>query len=298
MIRSRFGFLVFILSLVILGSGCSQLDRVFARKYLVDGATAYKERKFEVAEGLFRKAVDTDPELETLEGRTAQVFLARTLHSQFISNRKETGKAEEAINEYKKGLAKDNSDQSSFKAVANLLETLGRPDEWLKWMNERAASEGVPPAMRAEAYTLLSAKKYSCANEISDIEPVKKTVNEGGKQVFKFTKPASDAEFQKLKNCADEGIALVDKALELQKQANIESDSTWSYKANLLIQKMRIAEMEGNSAEQERYKKESDVAREKFTALATERRKKEEEEAAKKAAEEAAATGQKAAESK
>ena len=39
------------------------------------------------------------------------------------------------------------------------------------------------------------------------------------------------------------GTELIDKAEELDPN----SDSAWSYKANLLVQQMRLAEMEGNT---------------------------------------------------
>ena len=290
---SRLGVFVIIVATVLMGTGCGPLNRVFARKDLVDGATAYKERKFDEAEQLFRSAIERDPELESDEAKTAQLFLARTLHSQFVSNRKDVAKAEAAIAEYKKALDKTPSEQSAFKAVASLLDNLKRGDEWLKWVTERSASEKVPADMRAEAFTSLAAKQYSCANEISDVEPVKQTINEGGKQIFKFNKPTNAGDFEKLKSCAQTGLTLIDNALALQKQANVESDSTWSYKANLLIQMMRIAEMDGNTADKDRYKQEADVAKEKFSQLAAAKRKLEEEAAAKKAAEEEAKTGKK-----
>lgn len=290
---SRLGVFVILLATVLMGTGCGPLNRVFARKDLVDGATAYKERKFDEAEQLFRDAIESDPELETEEGKTAQLFLARTLHSQFVSNRKDVSKADAAIAEYKKALEKSPAEQSAFKAVASLLDNLKRGDEWLKWVTDRSADEKVPADMRAEAFTSLAAKQYSCANEISDVEPVKQTINDGGKQAFKFNKPTAPGDFEKLKGCAQAGLTLIDSALALQQQANVESDSTWSYKANLLIQMMRVAEMDGNTADQNRYKAEADVAKEKFSQLAAAKRKLEEEAAAKKAAEEAAKTKQK-----
>ena len=77
-------------------------------------------------------------------------------------------------------------------------------------------------------------------------------------------------------------------------QLNANSDSAWSYKANLLVQKMRIAEMENNTEEKEKIKVEADAAKEKFTVLAEEKRRlKDEEEARKKAEEEAANTKKK-----
>ena len=283
---SRVGIILTILIFSFLGSSCTFYNRVMSRRNLVDGAEAYKGRKFEQAEELFRAAIARDPEGNEIEGQTAQVFLARTLHSRYIGNRSRADLAEQAIQEYKKVLQKDPTDQGSFKAVANLYENLGKQDEWLAWVTERANNEQVPAEQRADALTSLAARQYSCANEISDVEPVKKTVVEdGGKQAYKFTKPEDPAQFEKLQQCTQQGLELANKAIEL----NPNSDSAWSYKANLLVQKMRIAEMNGNNEEREQLKAQAEEAKERFTVLAEEKRKKqEEEEARKKAAEEAA----------
>ena len=113
---SRLGILVIISFTVLVGANCSYYNQIIARKNLVDGATAYKERKFAMAEEKFRRAVAIDPDGKTLEGRTAQLFLARTLHSEFISNRKDTAKGEEAIEQYKKPAASEINEESAFKA--------------------------------------------------------------------------------------------------------------------------------------------------------------------------------------
>lgn len=288
---SRLGILVLISFTVLIGTNCSYYNRVLARKNLVDGATAYKDRKFQVAEQLFRNAVARDPEAKTLEGKTAQLFLARTLHSEFIGDRGHKEYAEEAIKEYQKVLKENPNDQSSFKAVANLFETLQKPDEWQTWVTERANNEQVPKEMRAEALAFLASKKNTCANDISDVEANKKTVTgKDGKQVFQFTKPENPGDFEKLKQCANEGLELANKAVEYDPN----SDSAWSYKTSLLVQKMRVAEMDGNTTEKDSLKKLADDAKAKFTVLAEAKRKKEEEEVAKKkAAEEAANTKKK-----
>jgi tetratricopeptide (TPR) repeat protein len=261
-----------------------------ARKSLVDGASAYKNRKFAEAEQLFRNAVSRDPDGKTLEGKTAQLFLARTLHSEYIGDRGNKGKAEEAVKEYQKVLRDNPNDQSSFKAVANLYENLQMPDDWLKWVTERSNNEAIPKEQRSEALTSLAAKKNSCAADVTDAEAVKKTVTgKDGKQVFQFIKPANAEDFERLKKCTEEGMELTGKAVEFDPN----SDSAWSYRTNMLVQKMRIAEMEGNTAEKDSYKKQADDAKAKFTVLAEAKRKKEEEEAAKKKAEEEAANTQK-----
>jgi hypothetical protein len=238
------------------------------------------------------------------------LFLARTLHSEYISDRKNTAKAEEAVQAYEKVLVKNVNDQGSFKALASLLDTLGRKDEATQKVVDRAANTNVKPEYRAEAYTSLAARQYSCANEISDVEPVKKAVKKDGKDVYQYSKPENPDDFAKLKACADEGMRLIDQAIGLeppqvqqmkgvdvtsqtpqQIETNLEMlrifSSAWSYKANLLYQEMRIAEMDGNTAEKDSFKSKGDEARTVFTGLnETEKKLEEEKEARKKAKEE------------
>jgi len=98
MIRfSRLGLLALLIATVMSVSSCSYYNRIIARKNLVDGSKAYKDRKFDEAEQLFRDAVARDPKAETIEGKTAQLFLARTIHSEYIGNRGLKEKADQAI---------------------------------------------------------------------------------------------------------------------------------------------------------------------------------------------------------
>ena len=284
---SRLGILSLILLTVLVGANCSFYNQVLARKDLVDGGKAYKDRKFKEAEELFRSAIARDPQGLTKEGKAAQLFLARTLHSEYIGNRNNTAKAEDAIKEYKRVLTEDVKDQSSFNAVANLLENLKRDDEWLKWVTERTNNEQVPPEQRAEALTKLTAKKYSCANEITDAEAVKKTVKgKDGKDVFQFSKPENPQDLENLRRCVQEGTELINKA----EKFDTNSDAVWSYKANMLVQQMRLAEMEGNVQQKEALKVDAEKAKERFTELSKIRKEKEEAiEAEKKRKEEEAA---------
>ncbi|MBA3600406.1 MAG: hypothetical protein H0W45_04080 [Acidobacteria bacterium] len=257
---------------------------------MVDGGKAYKDRNFQEAEGLFRSAIARDPQGQTKEGKTAQLFLARTLHSEYIGNRQNPAKAEDAIKEYKRVLAEDVKDQSSFNAVANLLENLNRNDEWLKWVTERTNNEQVPPEQRAEALTKLTAKKYSCANEISDVEAVKKTVKgKDGKDMFQFSKPENPQDLENLRQCIQEGTELINRAEKL----DTNSDAVWSYKANMLVQQMRLAEMEGNMQQKEALKAEAEKAKNRFTELAKIRKDKEQAIEDEKKAKEAEAANKK-----
>lgn len=310
---SQAGILVIVAFLLVGLTGCN----FFARKDVVDGAEAFKNRKFDEAEQLFRRAVQRAP-ADSIEGKTAQLFLARTLHSQFASNRQDKKKAEDAIAEYQKVLAKDPKDNSSFKAVANLYESLEKMDEWKKWVTERSENTTIPNEQRAEAYTSLAAKENTCANEITEDPAVKKTVQEDGKAVFKFSKPAEAETLEKLKGCIQRGMDLINKALALEtdevknakglnvkpmsdKELKAKNDvlkpfeSAKSYNTSLLIQSMRLAEMEGRTADKDRFKAEADAAREKFKEIGdvTKAIKDEQEERQKAAEEEANITSNK-----
>lgn len=314
---SRLGIFVLI-SLTVLGTtNCTFYNRVMARKNLVDGAEAYNNRKFDEAQERFRAAVQYDPDGASTESRTAQLFLARTLHSEFAGNREKKDVAQRAIEEYQKALdaflnatneAKAELDQNAndeklkrqfeqsrdtvgsiVRAVASLYENLQADDKWQDWQMKAAANQQFPNEARANAYIALGARQNSCANDISDVEPVKKTVIKEEGAVFEFTKPESEETFNKFKECIAKGMDYIDKALALDK----DSESAWSYKTSLLVQKMRLAEMEGNQEQKEALKKEADQAKEQFQKLAEERRKKEE---AEKAAQEAEAAKEKAKE--
>lgn len=301
---SRIGITAFIVLIISFGASCSVYNRIMARKSLVDGARAYNERQLPKAEELFRQAADYDPEGATFEGRTARLFLARTLHSAFAGNRKETKKAEQAIVEYKKALggfvndlknkrqavaanptdealrkeleAADNNVGSIVRSVASLYENLGQEDKWKEWSLQAADNADLPGDVRANALVGLASKEYTCANDVTESPKVKKTVQKDGESTYEFKKPEGDEEFNKdyadAQKCIEDGMNYVDKAIKLDP----ESDSAWSYRTSLLVQKSRVAEMEGDTAKQEEYKKASEVAKKKFEQLAEKRRKEEE----------------------
>ena len=98
-----------------------------------------------------------------------------------------------------------------------------------------------------------------------------------GKQVFEFVKPTNPADYTTLTQCVDEGTRLIDQAValetadvknaktlipegmsdaELKKKIDFLKvfESARSYKASLLIQAMRIAEMDGRTPDRDRLK--------------------------------------------
>lgn len=314
---SRLGILAFLALVVMFTTNCSYYNRIMSRKNLVDGSVAYKERKFSEAEELFRRAAQRDPDGSTLEGRTAQLFLARTLHSQYIGNRQQRELADAAITEYKKMLSVDPNEQSAYKAVAGLYENLGRDEEWKAWVTERSTNESIKPQFRAEALTSLAAKQNTCANEVSDTEKTKKPIKRDGKDVFQYVKPENPEELERMRACVAQGTELIDKAISLEpdeikqiSSLDIKSltdaqlqekldlvkafESARSYKTSLTIQASRLAEMDGREPDAVNLRSQADAARVRFTELSQVSKAMEDEKEARIAAQQQAANANKA----
>ncbi|MFM8439934.1 MAG: hypothetical protein ACKN97_01445 [Acidobacteriota bacterium] len=279
------GIGILCLLVAVIGTGCNPFHRISARRKLVDGATEYKNRKFDKAEELFRSILESEPEVASPEARFAEVFLARTIHMKFMANTKNVELANNAIALYKQAIERNPSDEKSFEAVGGLFKSLKKDDEWKSWYTTRANNEAVPGPQRATALVQLSAERYKCTKEVTDDESIKKKQQENGELVFRFSKPADVAKFEDLKKCTAEGTVLIDRALELQKAAAAETDNAWAYKMNFTIQSMRIADMEGRNDDRLKFKAEADKARQRKEALEAERKAKEEAEEQRKAAE-------------
>jgi hypothetical protein len=192
------------------------------------------------------------------------------------------------------------------------LDNLQRGDEWQQWVTERANRADVKEQYRAEALTSLAARKNTCANEITDNEQTKKTVKKDGKDVFQWVKPENPADLDRLKACVADGVRLIDQAIELEPESvkNAKDldrkslsdqqlretldlfkvfESARSYKASLDAQAMRLADMEGRTADRDALKAQADAGRARFLELSNIDKSIQDEIDARRAAEDEAA---------
>ncbi len=241
---SRLGGILLIAFAVLATTNCSYYNRVMSRKNLVDGSTAYKDRKFEAAEDLFRRAAARDPEGETLEGRTAQIFLARTLHQRYSADRGNKTWAENALAEYKKAVPQAlrefaeaktayegkpsgepeqrryfsamSAVNSTSSAISSLSDALGQNDATKEWQRQVAADETYPGTARARALVSLGLEYNTCAGDITNNDKVRKTVKKDGKDAYEFVKPENAADLEKLRNCVAEGEKVFSQAYALE----------------------------------------------------------------------------------
>src|SRR5215510_13059434 len=143
---SRAGILVLISLTALFGvSSCGFYNKIMSRKDLVDGSKAYKDRKFQEAEQLFRQAANRDQKGETMEGRTAQLSLARTLHSEYIGDRSRKDLAQQALAEYKKSLPQSLADLAEAKAAYE--KNPKGVDEQRRYLNALSAVDSTTSAI-------------------------------------------------------------------------------------------------------------------------------------------------------
>jgi hypothetical protein len=203
---------------------------------------------------------------------------------------------------------------STSSAIASLYENIEQPDKAREWQNEVASNADYPETARARALSSLGAKFNTCANDISDTEQTKKTIKQNGKDVFQFVKPTNPDDFAKLNDCIAQGTKLIDQATALEPESvknagnlNVQSlsdvqlaldseifkvfESIRSYRASLLIQAMRAAEMDGRTADRDRLKQEAEDAKNRFSELSDVVRKIQAEMDARAAAKEEAEKG-------
>lgn len=253
--------------LVVSSSGCSLVNKIRAKNELNETARSYKEGRFEEAEQHARRAMALDP-----NNKTAPIFVARTIHSQYksgIDSPENTAKARAAIEAYKQILQNDPTNEEGYKAVAALYGAIKEDQKLRDWIAQRASDPNMPAEKRAEAFAILAGKDWDCSFKITEL-PENKVV--AGQKV-EFKKPKDPKDFDTAHMCVVRGLEQAEKAIKLDPN----SESAWSYKTNLLVQAAELAEMDGKLDQKAQYSKQADDARKRATALSDERRKKEDE---------------------
>ena len=140
------------------------------------------------------------------------------------------------------------------------------------------AKGGPTPKAKAEALTILASKQWQCSYDITEQKDNKMTVNEPNRILIKYKKPANQADFDKAQQCTTEGLKLAEEAASLDPN----NPNSWSYKANLLREKSKLAEMAGDATAKGDFDKQYEAALETQKRLAADAAKRKEgEEAAK-----------------
>lgn len=262
----RLALSIIVLSAPVLGIG--QAGHPQAAEEINEGARLYKSGKFAEAQQHFERALQLDP-----THKNAPIFVARSIHAQFKPGEETPANfdvAREAIAAYRKVLEFYPDNEDAYNAVAYLYGAIKEEVEQAAWIEQRASRADVPAEKRAEAYTVLASKKWDCSYKITERRENRQTVTREGKAVLTFIMPKDMDEFALAQRCADEGLNLIEQAIGL----NPESEAAWSYKTNLLREKAKHAEMQGQAQEKEMWTQQADEAQNKTTQLSGQQRNK------------------------
>jgi hypothetical protein len=272
---SRTSIAVLLVALVSVTGGCTLINRVRAKNALNEGARAYRDGRFPDAEERFRTAYELDP-----SQKNAPLFIARAVQQQYkpgVQTPENLAIGEKAVAAYQDILKNDPANEDAYKAIVFLYGQM-KNDKKVDELLMQRASSGPTPKARSEALTILASKQWQCAYDITEQKENKTTENRPDKILIHYRKPANQADFDRAQQCATEGLKLAEQAASL----DAENPNAWSYKANLLREKSKLAEMAGDTAAK------ADLDQQYATALETQKRlsseatkRREAEEAAK-----------------
>jgi hypothetical protein len=259
-----------LLAVVVFSSGgCVLINRVRAKNALNEGARAYRDGRFKDAEDKFREAYSLD---ETQ--KNAPLFIARAVQQQYkpgVGTPENVAIGDRAIQAYQEILNKDPQDEGAYKAIVFLYGQMKRDEKVNELLMQRASS-GATPEARAQALIILASKQWQCANDITERKENQTKEDKGDKILIHYKKPAEQADFDKAQQCAGEGMKLAEQAVSLSPN----SASAWTYKANLLREQAKLAEMAGNAQAKSDFDKQyADALAESKRLNAEEAKKKE-----------------------
>jgi hypothetical protein len=271
---SRTSIAALLVALVAASGGCTLVNRVRAKNALNEGARAYKDGRFADAEERFRTAYQLDP-----SQKNAPLFIARAVQQQYkpgVQTPENLALGEKAVAAYQDILSRDPTNEDAYKAIVFLYGQMKNEEKVNQLLAERAKN-GPTPKAKAEALTILASKQWNCAYEITEQKENKATEQQPDKVLIRYKKPANQADFDKANQCTTEGLRLAEEAISLdQNNAN-----AWSYKANLIREKMKLAEMNNDATAKADFGKQYDAALETQKRLAAEEVKRKEAESAK-----------------
>lgn len=271
---SRIHIVALLAAIVFSSGGCTLVNRVRAKNALNEGARAYKDGRFKDAEDKFREAYSLD---ETQ--KNAPLFIARAVQQQYkpgVGTPENIQTGERAVKAYQDILDKEPANEDAYKAIVFLYGQMKRDDKVNDLLKTRA-EKGATPLARAEALVILASKRWQCSYDITERKENQTKEEKGDKIIIHYKKPPDQGDFDKSRQCADEGMKLAEQAVSL----NPSSASAWSYKANLLREQAKLAEMDGNANAKADLDKQYEQALSEQKRLTKEEADKKDAEAAK-----------------
>jgi TonB family protein len=237
--------MLFALAAAALSFGQSNAES--ARRELNAGARLYRAGKAAEAEQHFRRALELDP-----DGKPTRLYIARVIQQMYApgdNTPENVAVGERAVAAYREILAKDPLDDEAFRATLHLYAQLKQDDRARELVLGRANDFSAPNEKRAEAFVLLAGRQWQCSYDITEQPANKKTAETPAGATTAYAPPADQGDLIRARQCVTEGMQLAEQAVALDPK----NRSALSYRANLLREASKLAEMEGDAAQKAEY---------------------------------------------
>jgi tetratricopeptide (TPR) repeat protein len=210
-----------------------------AKQELNEAARAYREGNFAEAQAHSERALLLDP-----QNKAAPMYVARTIQAQYKPGDftpENVAKARQAIIAYQRILDRSPNDNEAYKAIAYLYGALKEDELLREWLFQRAVNVSVANDKRAEAFVVLASKDWDCSFKVTELPGNKVTTIDGKKGSISYRMPKERVRFERAEECANRGLEMANMAITLTP----ENESAWAYKANILLELAKLAEMVG-----------------------------------------------------
>lgn len=237
-----------------------------ALEELQEAARLYRNGDFAGAQKHSERALEIDGAQPT-----APFFIARSIHAQYrvgIFTPLNISKAHEAIAAYQRVLDRWPNNEEAFNAIGFLYGAIKEDEKQLEWIKRRALDSTISEEKRSEAYTFLASKDWDCSFRITEDKENQYTlVGAKGRKTVRFKMPQNQEDFDKALLCTTKGLEKAEMAIKL----NSENEKAWGYKAALLYEARKLAEMEGKMKKARKFWRKGEEARKRRSELTKKR---------------------------
>ena len=192
--------------LLISTSGCAHL---VANDQINKGVAAFKNARYEEAEGHFQKAIQIDP-----GNPNPRLYLATTYASQVVPNLDTPDNkkvAQSALTGFQEVLHEDPNNVNAMKQIASLYFNTGRLDDAKDWQKKVIALS--PNA--SEAYYTVGAVDFAQAYKNATTVLKSENLQDKGDGNVKLSKPGCAKLVQENAPLVTEGLTYLQKAIEI-----------------------------------------------------------------------------------
>ncbi len=206
---------------------------------LDEAARMFRQGNYVEAQAHSERALLIDP-----QNKKAAMYVARTIHAQFKPGNltpENVAKAREAIVAYQRVFDSTPGQEEVYKAVAYLYNAIKDDERFRAWILQRAGDVSASNEKRAEAFVVLASRDWDSSFAITELPSNKITTIKGDKAYVTYRLPKERTVFERAQEYANRALEMVNIAIMLAP----ENESAWSYKANILLELEKLAEMSG-----------------------------------------------------